>query len=164
MIRCNPLVLSKLMGTVRILPENDDIGLGIKFDKRGLCLAGFARKNSEDRWEYSQSAIDCARAYAERYPDVFRTLTADANSYTYEATAIFPPSSKAPTVSHQHSHGKDVVVEDEAMKKAYTAESIAKVKEIHAWIKTLPCSKAPYVAANSEALSPDAVSAPFFQG
>lgn len=56
-LRCNGMVLSKITGSVRVMPMNIDIGLGIKFDKRGMCLAGYARRDEvpSPRLELSQS-------------------------------------------------------------------------------------------------------------
>lgn len=62
----SPLVLSRLAGTVTVdIGENTvvEVGLGIKFSRRGLRVAGYSRRVPHPRregatvWEYSSRAV-----------------------------------------------------------------------------------------------------------
>jgi 5'-3' exoribonuclease 1 len=66
-LKMNAATLSRVCSSLKVscLPEIEsaDLGLGLKFEKRNLCVPGFARRNAEERFELSEHAVVTLNAY-----------------------------------------------------------------------------------------------------
>ena len=66
-LKMNAATLSRICSSLKVscLPEIEsaDLGLGLKFEKRNLCVPGFARRNAEERFELSELAVVILNAY-----------------------------------------------------------------------------------------------------
>jgi 5'-3' exoribonuclease 1 len=66
-LKMNAATLSRVCSSLKVscLPEIEsaDLGLGLKFEKRNLCVPGFARRNAEERFELSELAVVILNAY-----------------------------------------------------------------------------------------------------
>jgi 5'-3' exoribonuclease 1 len=66
-LKMNAATLSRVCSSLKVscLPEIEsaDLGLGLKFEKRNLCVPGFARKNADERFELSEHAVLILNAY-----------------------------------------------------------------------------------------------------
>jgi len=74
-LKMNAATLSKICSSVKVscVPEIEsaDLGLGLKFEKRNLCVPGFARRNAEERFELSEHAVVILNAYIKYVPVFF---------------------------------------------------------------------------------------------
>ncbi|KAJ3567755.1 hypothetical protein NP233_g6149 [Leucocoprinus birnbaumii] len=82
LLRISPLALSKITSSfpVTIMPNQEkvNIGLDMKFERKGLMVAGYTRKDGR-HWEYSDKAIELLQAYKAKFPDVFENLDSFGN-------------------------------------------------------------------------------------
>jgi 5'-3' exoribonuclease 1 len=66
-LKLNSDTLSRICSSLKVscAPEIEsaDLGLGLKFEKRNLCVPGFARRNSDERFELSEDAVVILNAY-----------------------------------------------------------------------------------------------------
>jgi hypothetical protein len=76
-LKMNAATLSRICASLKVsfAPEIEsaDFGLGLKFEKRNLCVPGFARRNAEARFELSENAIVTLNAY-RKYAILFLSL------------------------------------------------------------------------------------------
>lgn len=97
-IGMHPAVFGQITGTCLVnhgmarfpLPENtprSNIGLQLKFPKRGEELAGFSKRQGNG-YVYTQRAIDLVAAYAKRWPQVMKSLRRRCNDAPFE-TEVF---------------------------------------------------------------------------
>ncbi|KAJ3565351.1 hypothetical protein NP233_g7682 [Leucocoprinus birnbaumii] len=77
LLRISPLALSKITSSipVAIAPNQKkvNIGLDMKFERKGLKVVGFTKKDGR-HWEYSDQAVELLQAYKAQFPDVFENL------------------------------------------------------------------------------------------
>lgn len=106
-IGMHPAVFAQITGTCLIthgpprypLPDNTprgNIGLQLKFPKRGEEVAGFSKRLGNG-FVYTQRAIDLVAAYAERWPQVIKALRRRNSDAPFE-TEVF---GKEPNVGHR---------------------------------------------------------------
>jgi hypothetical protein len=69
-----------------------DLGLNIKFQKKGLQKAGYARRIGDGDWELSEDAVRLIALYRETWPQVFRALESAGrgSSDRLKVDEIFP--------------------------------------------------------------------------
>jgi hypothetical protein len=74
LLKVPPFILSKMTSSVRVR-GGMDIGLNIKFDKKGFCMVGYARKDVEtNQWEYSGDALHLLIDYKKQFPEIFANI------------------------------------------------------------------------------------------
>jgi hypothetical protein len=66
-LKMNADTLSRICSSLKVCCapeiESADLGLGLKFEKRNLCVPGFARRNADDRFELSEHAVIILNSY-----------------------------------------------------------------------------------------------------
>lgn len=67
--------IGRITSSFMILTGNSktNVGLSIKFEGKGLRVAGYSRKKGHT-WEYSAKAVELLQAYQDAYPGIFRVL------------------------------------------------------------------------------------------
>ncbi|KAF5348519.1 hypothetical protein D9756_009689 [Leucocoprinus leucothites] len=77
LLHISPLALSKITSSFFVTAGPDDfrvnIGLDLKFDARGIKVAGYTRKEGR-HWEYSDKAVALVKSYQADFPEIFEYL------------------------------------------------------------------------------------------
>lgn len=145
-----PLSLSKIMSSLilalpadprRALPAREvDLGLQVKFERRGLAVPHLARRSAAGPWEYSRECRATLRAYLAAFPELARGLAALAPSQGMAPRAPDPADLlRAGGAAH-----------------AAPAEYFAKVA---AWLAARPAASAALRPASAAACDPCVVAA-----
>eukprot|EP00288_Rhodomonas_lens_P006689 CAMPEP_0177725258 /NCGR_PEP_ID=MMETSP0484_2-20121128/19154_1 /TAXON_ID=354590 /ORGANISM="Rhodomonas lens, Strain RHODO" /LENGTH=1134 /DNA_ID=CAMNT_0019237757 /DNA_START=456 /DNA_END=3857 /DNA_ORIENTATION=+ len=127
-LRMRPALLSKL--TTSLLIKGADLGLGIKFDKKGYAVPGYARKDADGGWQLSTAALEALSEYRDAFPALVQALgglTVDARDV--DAKTLLPNEADA-------------------------AGYVGKVVE---WIKKHPLSRLPLLPVTAQALGAAAI-------
>lgn len=73
----SPFALSQLTSSILVARNNGtsaNLGLGLKFERRGLKVPGMTRKSSFGVWEFSLAARDLVLNYRNSFPALFDSL------------------------------------------------------------------------------------------
>jgi len=103
-------LLSSFMLPVQVRGGQEDIGLNVKFERRGMYTSGYARKSrASGAWQYSSECLALFLSYKARFPALFFALArqrpdmASSNLFASAADLFSPadftssiPSSPAP--------------------------------------------------------------------
>jgi hypothetical protein len=74
MLRVPPFIVSKITSSLRVR-GGMDVGLNIKFEKKGFSMVGYARKDREtNQWEFSSDALQLLSEYKKLFPLIFANL------------------------------------------------------------------------------------------
>lgn len=84
-------IVARLTGTVFVTSGNAkvNIGLGLRYNSRGLEVPGFSRKVNEV-WLFSNEVGEILKDYSEKFPEVIQNLAAVGNKDVYVVRDIFP--------------------------------------------------------------------------
>jgi len=66
-VKIQPMILGKVMSSIRT-KGGGDLGLNLKFDKKGFLIPGYSRKDSDGKWEFSGEALKVVEEYKEKFP------------------------------------------------------------------------------------------------
>ena len=87
-------VLNRISGSLTIDQKINnayfDIGLQLKFQKRGQKALGYTRKSRSGEWEYSDKAIRLLRDYLTEFPQIFDYLHSSQEYNQISLSHIFP--------------------------------------------------------------------------
>jgi hypothetical protein len=92
------MALSRLSGSIIVeLDENLslEIGLGLKYSRRNLLIAGYCRRVFDQhrpnsaQWEYSTLAVSLIKELKTRFPDLIAGVEKDVNLDRYPLTSLF---------------------------------------------------------------------------
>lgn len=130
-LNLNALALSKLTSSMSVQANDkrENLGLNLKFESKKLKVLGYSRK-SDGGWEYSQAAIDLIHQYMIKFPEFIAALHRNPKGDMLDATAIFPGDS---------------------------ANAVAKVAEIKAWLKEIESKNFEKVPLEAEQLDSEVV-------
>eukprot|EP00045_Choanoeca_perplexa_P011245 m.118141 g.118141 ORF g.118141 m.118141 type:complete len:1458 (-) comp15562_c0_seq1:189-4562(-) len=137
-LNMNALVLSRLAGSIMVAVDKDSVvclGLGIKYARKQLCVAGYARqvpdthRPGNKQWEYSKQAVTLMRALRDLFPDLLEYMEANAKEDTYNVYKLF------------QSH----------------ADPVQRLAECLSWISSQPVAALPLSPVTSTSLSKEAI-------
>jgi 5'-3' exoribonuclease 1 len=140
----SPLILSRIVSVVTIdtpSGERYNVGLGLKFARRGLQIPGYARRvqvhfadtgRTSDQWQYSDRATALLRLFKETYPDFFRGLAADPKADNWELEQVF-------------------VQDDNSALEG--PEALARLESMVAWLQSSGIFELPLMPCDSSALN-----------
>lgn len=128
-LNMNPLALSKLTSSLTVVSSGLrlNLGLNLKFDKKGLKVLGYSRKSGTG-WEYSHKAIDLIVQYRAKFPEFVDKIAQNPKGDIYNDTDFYPPE----------------VAKD-------------KMKEIGAWLKSVESRNFEKVPLDAEQLDSEVV-------
>lgn len=132
MLNLHPLVLSKITSSFRVMSSGLqlNLGLNLKFDKRGMKVLGYSRK-AERGWEFSKKAIGLIADYMLAFPDFFGGILRNPEGDGFEDTDFYADGNTAK----------------------------AKMKEIGAWLKSKEVKDTEKVPLDAEQMDGDTVMA-----
>ena len=127
----NALALAKLTSSfsVKVDDQRVNLGLNLKFDKKGLKVLGYSRK-AQTGWEFSQAAVALIQQYMMKFPDFIAAVHRQPQGDMLDATAYYPGDS---------DHAKQ------------------KIKEIQTWLKEIESKSFEKVPLDAEQLDSEIV-------
>mmetsp|Transcript_12485 Transcript_12485/g.25378 ORF Transcript_12485/g.25378 Transcript_12485/m.25378 type:complete len:1416 (-) Transcript_12485:3255-7502(-) len=136
-----PGVVSRLLGTARFrdpLSGGDiDLGLGLKFKARSLCVPGYSRFYSDqDSFVFSYRTLDVLRKYVTRFPAISDTMESSLQSETRVVGEI---------------------IFDMGLRVGGKRETVLYLQRVQLWISELECTHLPLLPATSRVLAKDTV-------
>lgn len=109
-----------------------DIGLNIKFQKKGLQKAGYARRIGEGDWELSEEAVRLIALYRDTWPQVFKAIeSAGRSGDRLKVEQVFPGD----------------------------AQARGKANQVRAFLRALPCETAAVVKCGTTLLNKEGIAA-----
>lgn len=97
------LGLSRITSTlmVQLKTSKTNIGLGLKFESKGLKVLGYSRKNDKG-WEFSEKCVQVLEQYKAAFPEPFRNL--DKRGHDLVTPAELCPSAADPDATVKAMH------------------------------------------------------------
>lgn len=80
------------------MEKSSNIGLGLKFEGRGMRALGYTRRSNQSGWEYSEKALHLLSSYKKAFPEFFNRLMAVASSAQTQASSVFGPEVNVKTL------------------------------------------------------------------
>ena len=83
--------VSKITSSLLVNTESSkvNIGLNLKFDGKKLKVQGYSRL-AFNGWEYSLAAVELIRAYAQKFPEVFKCIEKQRHGDFFNMTDLYP--------------------------------------------------------------------------
>jgi 5'-3' exoribonuclease 1 len=129
-------VVARLTGTVFVTSGNAkiNIGLGLRYNSRGLEVPGFSRKVDEV-WLFSNEVADILNEYNDKFPEVIQNLSCAGNKDAYAVKDLFPDENGYVLTFLACFHSPLIVI--------FASHRAQRVKELNQWLKSLPCNGVP---------------------
>lgn len=123
-LNIHPLTLSKVTSSVQVMYKNQrfNIGLGLKFDGKGLKVLGMTRKGQKV-WEFSENAIKLIGDYKKAFPAVFQAISSSTLEYI-EAEDIFDENDKKLVDGVLYEGAEQIVLVKKWLKKLDSFETV----------------------------------------
>jgi 5'-3' exoribonuclease 1 len=137
-IKCSPLFLSRITSTLTLVTgpkEHVEVGLGLKYSRKGLAIPGYARRvevakrPGTFRWEYSNRAVRLLTQFKGKFPDFCRGVERDPAADAFFLASTFVDSAGS-----------------------YVEDPENQLTEMLQWLRNCETSKFPLLPCASDAL------------